>query len=84
MEAVSMQNLYNSKGKINWFGWIIFIGTIALIFFNLYQVYLNLQGMKKREQDQANKLKELEMNLKALRGNQYITLNNNNNQTNNP
>jgi hypothetical protein len=83
MEPVSMQNLYNSNGKINWFGWIIFLATIALILYSLYQCYLEVKQMNKDEQVQAKKMMELEMNLREVRGDQYKSMNNETTNKNN-
>lgn len=71
MEAVSMQTLYNAHGKINWFGWIFFIGTLLIVVYTIYQWYENVQKKKKDEEMQTQKLMELEMNLREVRGAQY-------------
>lgn len=74
-EAVSMQNLYNANGKINWFGWIMFIATVILICYSIYQCHLNITKMGSNEENQTKKLNELEMNLREVRGNQYKNMN---------
>lgn len=81
MEPVSMSTLYNSNGKINWFGWIIFLGTLFIIGYNAYQWYINSKKIKRDEAMQEKKIMELEMNLREVRGNQYKSIDNKN-QTN--
>lgn len=71
MEAISTQTLFNSHGKINWFGWIIFLGTVFLIGYSMYQLYLSINKMNTDEEIQAKKMMELEMNLREVRGQQY-------------
>lgn len=72
--VVSMQNLVNANGKHNLFGWIIFISTVVLIFVSIYQGYKAISKMNAEENIQERKIKELEMNIRALRGNQYQTV----------
>lgn len=82
MEAVSMQTLYNSHGKVNWFGWIMFFGTLLIIGFTIYQFCTNIKKNSREEEDRIKKIMELEMNLREVRGNQYKSLNDK--QTNQP
>lgn len=81
MEPISMQTLYNSHGKVNWFGWTMFIGTLLIIGYTIYQFCMNIKKNNREEEYQMKKLMELEMNLKEVRGNQYKYLDNTN-QTN--
>lgn len=78
MEAVSMSTLYNSHGKVNWFGWIIFLGSLLAIGYTIYQLCINYKKNKRDDEAQVKKLNELEMNLREVRGGQYKSLNNTN------
>lgn len=71
---VSMQDLYNGDGKANIFGWIIFLGTVALIGFTIYQMYISLTKIKTDEAVQQKKIAELEFNIRAIRGDQYTKM----------
>lgn len=82
MEAISMNTLYNSHGKVNWFGWIMFFGTLLVIGYTIYQFCINYKKDKLGEEAQMKKLNELEMNLREVRGGQYQSLNFTNNNTN--
>ena len=85
MEPVSMSTLYNSHGKINWFGWIIFFSTLLAVSYTVYSFCVNYKKDRRNEEAQMKKLLELEMNLREVRGNLYKSMtttneNNNNNQ----
>jgi len=82
MESVSMNTLYNSHGKVNWFGWVMFLGTLLVISYTIYQFCVSIKRTNKSEEDQMKKLAELEMNLREVRGTQYKSLNNQTNQPN--
>lgn len=82
MESVSMQTLYNSHGKVNWFGWIMFFGTLIIIGFTIYQFCISLKKNSREEEARIKKIMELEMNLREVRGSQYKSLDNK--QTNKP
>lgn len=71
---VSMQDLFTADGKANIFGWIIFLGTIAIIGFTIYQMYLSITKISTSDEEQKKKIAELEFNLKAIRGTQYTKL----------
>lgn len=70
-EGITMNHLFASNGKANIFGWIFFIATLILVGFALYQSYLTIKKMQVSEEGQVKKLKELEMNLREVRGAQY-------------
>lgn len=78
-----MNTLYNSHGKVNWFGWIMFFGTLIVIGYTIYQFCINYKKNRRDEEAQMKKLTELEMNLREVRGEQYKSLNLNNNNNNN-
>lgn len=71
---VSMQDLFTEDGKANIFGWIIFLGTIAIIIFTVYQLYLSIVKIKTSDETQQKKLAELEFNLKAILGDKYTRM----------
>lgn len=71
MEAVSTNTLFNSHGKINFFGWIVFLGTLFTMGYAIYQLYLSINKMNRDEEIQGRKMMELEMNLREIRGAQY-------------
>lgn len=73
--TVSMNNLVNSDGRHNLFGWIIFIGTVALIAYSLYQGYKAITKMEKEEDVQEKKMKEIELNLRMVMGDRYQIIN---------
>lgn len=79
MEAVSMNTLYNSNGKVNWFGWIVFSGTLFIIGYSIYQLVMSIRKNRREEDFQMKKLTELEMNLRELRGDKYQTVTTNGN-----
>lgn len=83
MEAVSTTNLFKSNGKINWWGWIAFTGTLLIIGFTIYQWVESIRKRNREENYQMKKLMELEMNLKTILGDKYINLTQNNNNPNN-
>lgn len=73
-QSVSMQHLVTPNGKHNIFGWVIFISTVVLILFSIYQAYKSIAKMQKEETVQERKMKELELNVRSLRGDLYQTI----------
>ena len=49
MERVSMQDLYRSDGQINFFGWLLFFGTLLALGYAIYQSHCNIKKMKSDE-----------------------------------
>lgn len=85
MEAVSTTHLYKANGKINLWGWVGFTGTLLFIGFIAYQWIESIRKRNREENYQMKKFMELEMNLKAILGDKYVQLTqNNNNQNNQP
>lgn len=72
MEATSMQHLFFSNGKIHIFGWILFIVMIAAFVFTIWNCIVSVRKLNRDETIQMKKMAELEMNLRAIRGNQYV------------
>lgn len=66
-----MQNLFTSNGKVNIFGWVLFVGTIALIIFSICGYISSINKTKREENWYLRKMTEFEINLRELRGNQY-------------
>lgn len=71
MEAVSMQHLFGSNGKVNIFGWILFLGTVAFLVYSIWNCIVQMKKIRKEEGWQMKKIIELELNLRELRGYQY-------------
>lgn len=71
---VSMQDLFTADGKANIFGWVIFIGTILIIGFTIYQLYLTITKIRTSDESQQKKIAELEFNIRAIRGDQYTKM----------
>lgn len=74
MEGVSMQHLFLSNGKVNLFGWILFLGTLTLIAYSIWHNIVSINKIKRDEVKQIKKMTELEMNLRKVRGTQYEEL----------
>lgn len=66
-----MQHITRSDGRINWWGVFFYLGTFTLLMFTLYQMYLSIRRGKSADILQYAKIRELETNLREVRGNQY-------------
>lgn len=66
-----MHGLFFSNGKVNLFGWILFIIMLLAFAFTIFHCWVSISKIFKDEKVQAKKMTELEINLRALRGDQY-------------
>ena len=69
-KAISFESITTPNGKLNWFGIMVFIATLLVAAYTVYQLFL-LPKERKLEQ---KKIDELEANLREIRGNSYTTI----------
>ncbi len=58
-----MQHLFYSNGKVNAFGWILFLGTLGLIIVSIWNCFSSNAQAKKMLETYTKKMAELEMNI---------------------
>lgn len=71
MPETSMHNLFLSNGRFNIFAWILFIVMILAFLLTIIHCWFSISKIFKEEKIKSQKMLELEMNLREIRGNQY-------------
>lgn len=71
--TLSTNTLMNSDGKPNIIGWVLFIGTLALIIYSCVQSHYAIKQMAKDEASQKDKMAEFELNLRRVMEKEGLT-----------